>query len=473
MQQSKERSHRLLSIITFIMVAAATALAFGCACAAYTIHCKASQNEMKIQQLEMQLTKVQAKCNRHFPSPVKDNNSNTKRTRRSSSEHSHDISFALNSMLGSLIRSYNKRMFQKCLYNDTVICIQGQKGSPGPKGLKGEKGEIGLCGPAGPVGSQGKKGQKGEPGIRGLPGPSVAKPSITKHPIDMAIMEHENGTFRCDADGYPKPRISWLHRGLQINSNHTRFKMINETHLYIANATYNDRGEISCVARNCMGTAKAEAKLEILVPPTAYINSTQVLSYEGNNLSVSCIVFGFPWPNITWTKVAGQMGENVKGTYDADLRFENLNRDNGGMYTCTGENLYGKASANLVLVVKESTYSRKCGGELYGSQGMFASPNYPNNYPNNLNCLWTIRGYSTIRITFIDFETDYCCDIVTLEQPRSSSYYDRFQSLYNTQIAQLRGSIRGRSYTSSKQMYIRFTTNNRGTRKGFLAMWSA
>jgi len=462
MQQSKERSQRLLSIVACIIAAAATVLVTGCTYATYTTYYKASENAIKIEQLEIQLTKVKTKCDRHFASMMKDRKSDNMRMKRSPSEFKRKVSLSLASQLDSLIRSYNKLMFQKCFYNDTVICIQGQKGSPGPKGVKGEKGEIGLRGPVGPVGSQGRQGQKGEPGIRGLPGPSVAKPSITKHPINIAILEHEGGMFSCDADGYPKPRISWLHRGLQINSNHTRFKMINEAHLYIANATYNDRGEINCVARNCMGTVKAEAKLEILVPPTAYINTTQVVSYEGYTLSVSCIVFGFPWPNITWTKVAGQMGENVNGTFDVDLRFENLNRGNGGMYKCTAQNAHGKASASFVLVVKQSAYSRQCGGELYGRYGMFASPNYPNNYPNNLNCLWTIRGYSTIRIKFIELETESCCDKVTL------------RNQYSSLIAEVSGSRRGWSTMSSyNRMYIRFKTDGGATRKGFLAMWSS
>ena len=444
------------------MAAAATVLALGCTYAAYTIHSKASENEIKIQQLEIQLNKVQAKCNRRYSSPVKDRKSDNMRVKRSPSEYKHEAFLFLASQLDSLIRSYNKWMFQKCFYNKTVICIQGQKGSPGPKGLKGDKGDIGLRGPVGPIGPQGRTGEKGEPGSQGLPGPSVAKPSITKYPINIAILEYESGTFWCDADGYPKPRISWVRGGIQIELNNTRFKVINETHLRIKQARYNDRGEISCVARNCMGAVKAEAKLEVLVPPTAYINTTQVVGYEGNDLSVSCIVFGFPWPNITWTKVAGQMGENVNGTNNADFRFENLNKGNGGLYRCTAENAHGKASASFVLVVKESTYSRKCGGELYGSYGMFASPDYPNNYPDSLNCLWTIRGYSAIRITFLEFDTESCCDKVTI------------RNQYNSRIAELSGSRRGWSTRSSTSwMYIRFKTDRGGTRKGFLAMWSS
>ena len=44
-----------------------------------------------------------------------------------------------------------------------------------------------------------------------------------------------------------------------------------------------------------------------------------------------------------------------------------------------------------------------------GETGEFTSPNYPNKYPDNAYCTWTIIGRpeKAIRVTFVDFAVEY------------------------------------------------------------------
>ena len=47
----------------------------------------------------------------------------------------------------------------------------------------------------------------------------------------------------------------------------------------------------------------------------------------------------------------------------------------------------------------------------------FSSPNYPSNYPNNLDVTWEITaspGYA-IKLTFNPFYTETCCDYVQVK----------------------------------------------------------
>ena len=49
-----------------------------------------------------------------------------------------------------------------------------------------------------------------------------------------------------------------------------------------------------------------------------------------------------------------------------------------------------------------------CGGEFSGQGGEIVSPGYPDIYPNNSVCVWTVTGAEgdIIRVTFKDFDLE-------------------------------------------------------------------
>uniref|UniRef100_A0A452VB99 CUB domain containing protein 2 n=1 Tax=Ursus maritimus TaxID=29073 RepID=A0A452VB99_URSMA len=49
-----------------------------------------------------------------------------------------------------------------------------------------------------------------------------------------------------------------------------------------------------------------------------------------------------------------------------------------------------------------------CGGVLTGLSGVLTSPEYPDNYPNNVECRWVIRasGPATVKLVFVDFQVE-------------------------------------------------------------------
>lgn len=49
-----------------------------------------------------------------------------------------------------------------------------------------------------------------------------------------------------------------------------------------------------------------------------------------------------------------------------------------------------------------------CGGVLTGLSGVLSSPEYPNNYPNNVECHWLIRasGPAAVKLVFVDFQVE-------------------------------------------------------------------
>ncbi|XP_076992496.1 CUB domain-containing protein 2 [Tamandua tetradactyla] len=49
-----------------------------------------------------------------------------------------------------------------------------------------------------------------------------------------------------------------------------------------------------------------------------------------------------------------------------------------------------------------------CGGVLTGLSGVLSSPQYPDNYPNDVECHWVVRaaGLATVKLVFVDFQVE-------------------------------------------------------------------
>ncbi|XP_054606293.2 scavenger receptor cysteine-rich domain-containing protein DMBT1 [Nothobranchius furzeri] len=102
-----------------------------------------------------------------------------------------------------------------------------------------------------------------------------------------------------------------------------------------------------------------------------------------------------------------------------------------------------------------------CGGYLYGSSGNFMSPNYPNSYPNNLDCVWYIRpGSQIIQLDFYDVSTECGFDYIYVYD--GSSTGDRLLGRFcNSTILHSTGSY----------LTVRFTTDGSVTKTGFRASY--
>jgi len=464
MERSKEYHERSLSVLALAVATMSIGISISSAVTSYSA--------LSTAQYEIKLLKLELVNIRKYNEDKKNSGISTsgKRERRDANPVSTKANFffELNTMFGTYLRNYKDEMLRKCFYNESVICIQGQRGIPGPPGLKGDPGKAG---PEGPPGRQGLKGEKGARGLRGPPGPTVAKPVITEAPGNASVLEGKDALFKCVSEGYPKPRIKWLYKGAQITRSQSRFEILNETHLQLRRVEYEDRGYVECVATNFMGTEKAAANLTVFVPPEIELDRTQVVRYIGQDLSINCSAFGNPVPSLKWRKVHGRLGSNVRQSTDGRIHFTGLVKDNGGMYICEAKNEWGKSEAKLILITQDppprqfEVNSLACGGNLRGAYGSFASPNYPSSYGTNLNCRWTItapRG-SVLTIRFISFNTESSYDRVRI----------RTGSHSGTLVKEISGNLSpGTQYqVDSNRVFVHFRTDGGTQRKGFLATW--
>ncbi|XP_056317457.1 signal peptide, CUB and EGF-like domain-containing protein 2 isoform X5 [Danio aesculapii] len=109
--------------------------------------------------------------------------------------------------------------------------------------------------------------------------------------------------------------------------------------------------------------------------------------------------------------------------------------------------------------------NRHCGGELGEFTGYIESPNYPGNYPANIECTWTITPPPKRRILVVVPEIylpieDECGDYLVMRKsslPNSVTTYETCQT-YERPIA----------FTSrSKKLWIQFRSNEGNSGKGF------
>ena len=459
MERTKGYHVRSLSILALVVAVVSIGVSISSAFTAYNALSTAQQ---EIKLLKLELINIR-KCKEDKKNS--DIVTSSKRKRRHANPGFTKVDFIsmLNSMFGIYLRNYKDELFRKCFYNESVICIQGQRGIPGPPGLKGDPGKAG---PKGPPGRRGLKGERGDRGFRGPPGPSVVKPVITETPGNADVLEGKDALFKCISEGYPKPRIEWLYKGAKITRRQSRFEQQNETHLRLRRVKFEDRGYVECVTTNFMGTEKAVANLTVFVPPKIELNRAQVVRYTGQDLSINCTAHGYPEPSLKWEKVHGTLSRNVRQSLDGQIHFNKLTKENAGMYKCVAKNKWGKSDAKLILITQEvQGYSRACGGELYGTYGAFASPNYPAEYGSNLNCIWNIVApkASALTIRFVSFNTERGYDKVKIRKDSQSGLL----------VAEISGVMSpDTSYrVKSDKISVQFTTDGGGQRRGFLATW--
>lgn len=106
------------------------------------------------------------------------------------------------------------------------------------------------------------------------------------------------------------------------------------------------------------------------------------------------------------------------------------------------------------------------------NDGIITTPNYPDNYPNNANCVWkiTVPAGFCVQLTFNSFQ---------LENDRPWCNYDSVQvkngpTNQSPLIGKFCGSIKPPVVTSSgRSMYMNFTSDETLTYKGFRARYVA
>eukprot|EP00112_Aurelia_sp_Birch-Aquarium-sp1_P014951 Seg3268.1 transcript_id=Seg3268.1/GoldUCD/mRNA.D3Y31 product=Hemicentin-1 protein_id=Seg3268.1/GoldUCD/D3Y31 len=321
---------------------------------------------------------------------------------------------------------------------------RGRRGKPGPMGLhgiKGEPGSIGMPGPRGAhgkVGAKGEKGDRGERGITGMKGESVAVPKITAPPSDQTVVSPGTATFTCEATGNPKPIVTILAKGRKIDK---RYKDIGEGMLEVSNVTFQDHGEIECVAKSVIGEDRKKADLKVLVKAHAIIQKKTIKTEEGHDITIRCDVKGNPEPIIAWQKTGSKLPTTASFTDNNKvLEIVNAKLEDTGEYSCKAVNsLATSRSAAQVSITRRLAFEYRQRGTLTANEKSSVALNclHKNGVPP-INTMWTKDGVKINVTKMIRFSANnQVMELRNLQMGDAGSY----KCTTKSQISQIQNTV--------------------------------
>ncbi|NXJ63832.1 HMCN1 protein, partial [Rostratula benghalensis] len=178
-------------------------------------------------------------------------------------------------------------------------------------------------------------------------------PVIKSHLQEYVVPVDQSVTLQCEAEGYPRPEISWHKDGQQIMES-LRRRILSTGVLQIVFVQPDDAGHYTCIAANLAGSSSSGMELTVHVPPKIHSTEAQYTVTEDSQAVLSCVAEGIPTPTINWKKDNTLLTEIV-GKYRAmpegDLILDNAVPEDSGSYTCIANNAAGEDTHTVTLMV--------------------------------------------------------------------------------------------------------------------------
>ncbi|XP_020284791.1 Down syndrome cell adhesion molecule-like protein Dscam2 isoform X20 [Pseudomyrmex gracilis] len=158
-------------------------------------------------------------------------------------------------------------------------------------------------------------------------------------------------------------QIEWALNGEPISRDHHDISIVKTSKrvslLTIDAVTARHAGEYTCTASNVAGGTSYSASLAVNVPPRWILEPTDKAFAQGSDARVECKADGFPKPQVTWKRAAG----DTPGDYtdlklsnpdisveDGTLSINNIQKTNEGYYLCEAVNGIGSGLSAVILI---------------------------------------------------------------------------------------------------------------------------
>lgn len=172
------------------------------------------------------------------------------------------------------------------------------------------------------------------------------------------VIANRPALLDCAFFGSPLPTIEWF-KGTKGSALREDSYVLHENGtLEIPVAQKDSTGTYTCVARNKLGIAKNEVRLEIKDPTRIIKQPEYSVVQRGSTVSFECKVKHDHTliPTVIWLKDNGELPSDGRFTVDKDqLVVADVSDDDGGTYTCLANTTLDNVSASAVLSVVAPT----------------------------------------------------------------------------------------------------------------------
>ncbi|XP_020284786.1 Down syndrome cell adhesion molecule-like protein Dscam2 isoform X15 [Pseudomyrmex gracilis] len=190
--------------------------------------------------------------------------------------------------------------------------------------------------------------------------PQIAPISFGEEPVNAGDLV----SVQCVVTKGDSPlEITWTFDGRPIQAYHSDVIVSDSgkrvKQLTIESVAARHAGEYTCVASNAAGSVSHSATLDVNVPPRWILEPTDKAFAQGSDARVECKADGFPKPQVTWKRAAG----DTPGDYtdlklsnpdisveDGTLSINNIQKTNEGYYLCEAVNGIGSGLSAVILI---------------------------------------------------------------------------------------------------------------------------
>ncbi|KAA8592798.1 hypothetical protein FQN60_018253 [Etheostoma spectabile] len=178
-------------------------------------------------------------------------------------------------------------------------------------------------------------------------------PEILPMAEEVQVALHHGTVLQCEAQGFPRPSITWQREGVPIAAGH-RLAVLSNGALKFSRVTLGDAGTYQCLAKNEAGIAVGRTKLVLQVPPVLSVPRVEYTAVLGQPVSLECVADGQPQPEVTWHKERRPVvnSAHIHSFANGTLAISSTQRSDAGLFTCTAKNLAGRASHDMRLVIQ-------------------------------------------------------------------------------------------------------------------------
>ncbi|XP_069802948.1 basement membrane-specific heparan sulfate proteoglycan core protein isoform X4 [Dendropsophus ebraccatus] len=164
----------------------------------------------------------------------------------------------------------------------------------------------------------------------------------------QTVLAGNSVEFECLAIGDPRAKVTWSKVGSRIPSD----AVINGGMLRIDQVKQSDAGQYRCTATNDVGEVQSHVILHVQSVPQIAAQPEMKEVTTGSTAVFPCLASGFPVPEITWTKLEGDLPSDSKIENNV-LTIPSVKPEDAGTYVCTAANRQGRVTAFSMLKVRE------------------------------------------------------------------------------------------------------------------------